>query len=365
MSEPSEYSACARTPNASISFCVSAHSCVYVYCAWFWPCSILLPTSSFEFYRTANPKNLSTVQSIVQSFKGDRRQLNEALVKKYRRSLLSRDEAARVMSSKVAAAPALKKTNPPASRGVVQKRPAPAPTSTTGAAARGGYGSTTFGAHGKPAAKKARVGATKQSSGSAGRGKGSASTASGNGKVTKAKAKSSAAAPGASGRKIKSLDRQSASARLEAILGAPPEPLLPMDELLKKLKKRSAVALKRELAARGCLSTGLKKDVVPRLAQVFFADAAANGARRGYAWWSEMEAELLDFFQRVDPVSFYFPFSCWMGTFPNCGPFACLRRLRTAPFSDDLSIVDFSFVVFPGSSAERAGERYRCTWRSC
>eukprot|EP00750_Incisomonas_marina_P027904 INCI6270.1.p1 GENE.INCI6270.1~~INCI6270.1.p1 ORF type:complete len:1108 (-),score=163.50 INCI6270.1:242-3565(-) len=256
----------------------------------------------FEFYRTANPKNLSTVQSIVQSFKGDRRQLNEALVKKYRRSLLSRDEAARVMSSKVAAAPALKKTNPPASRGVVQKRPAPAPTSTTGAAARGGYGSTTFGAHGKPAAKKARVGATKQSSGSAGRGKGSASTASGNGKVTKAKAKSSAAAPGASGRKIKSLDRQSASARLEAILGAPPEPLLPMDELLKKLKKRSAVALKRELAARGCLSTGLKKDVVPRLAQVFFADAAANGARRGYAWWSEMEAELLDFFQRVDPA---------------------------------------------------------------
>lgn len=63
-----------------------------------------------------------------------------------------------------------------------------------------------------------------------------------------------------------------------------------------QLSSKTGVALKRELLSRNMSQMGTKPELVERLLQAFLEEDARHGIR----WWSHVEAELNDFYQRVD-----------------------------------------------------------------
>ena len=223
------------------------------------------------FYSSVNKDKLPGVPGIVKSLHGDRRQLNTALFSKYGHRLLTVAAATAAMSAKAESFTRKKTGKAKASRAVLDtKAPAAAkksrPTNKSAA----------------PAAKRSRHAApvlVKPNTTLAAMQRGRSNRASTNGMNVKA--------------------------QLEALLGAPAEPLKSLPELEKMIQKRTAAELKVELAARDMRTTGLKKVLVERLAKVMFDDAAANGARRGYTWWSDVEKELHEYFKIVDEVCIF------------------------------------------------------------
>lgn len=78
-----------------------------------------------------------------------------------------------------------------------------------------------------------------------------------------------------------------------------------------RLAAKTGAALKRELLSRNMSQNGTKADLIARLYGVFVAE---NNRSQGYRWWSDLETELNDFYQRVEPVQIPNVSPCFDGT---------------------------------------------------
>jgi len=83
------------------------------------------------------------------------------------------------------------------------------------------------------------------------------------------------------------------------------------------LLSKTSAELKRELLSRNMTQSGTKADLVERLTAPFLAESKQQ---QGYRWWSQLEKDLNDFFQRVDPTKV--PQVCY-----RCAP----QLLRCSP----------------------------------